>query len=724
MLIPDSSRSIHWPFDRERGWIQILSEFGSNPYDGSFGCVADCCHHSLFRSDLNMSNPLLDLSGLPRFTHIQPKHVEPAVESVLDENRRQIDDITGKSQPGWENVVAPMEQMEHRLSRVWAPVGHLNAVMNSPDLRAAYNECLPMLSDYATTVGQNENLFRAYEAVAESSQQLTPAQRKVIENALRDFRLAGVDLPAEQKLRFKAIMQELSTLQARFEENLLDATNAWSRQVVDRSELGGLPEAAMDLARETAQKNDQDGWLFKLDFPNYHAILTHAENRALRREFYEAWVTRASELGPDGGRWDNTPVMDAILRLRHEASVMLGFDCFAQYSLATKMAGSVEEVLGFLNTLADESHEKALAEMNELRKLVQTPLEAWDVAYYSERLRQERFDISDEELRPYFPVERVIAGMLETASLLFGVEIRQSQPPDRWHPDVDYYELYDQSGLRGSFYIDLYARARKRGGAWMDDCVGRAKTSHGVDHPVAFLVCNFMPASGDRPPLLTHDEVVTLFHEFGHTLHHLLTRIDFPSVSGINGVAWDAVELPSQFFENFAWRPEVLPLISGHYKSGDPLPEAMLERLIDCRKFQAGMQMAKQLEFALFDLTLHSANHALSKEEVNESLKDVRSKVSVVPCPEFNRFANGFCHVFGGGYAAGYYSYKWAEVLSADAFSAFEETAVLDRETGRRFMESVLEVGGSVDAMDAFIAFRGRRPRPDALLRLSGITDQ
>jgi oligopeptidase A len=671
-----------------------------------------------------MTNPLLDLSGLPRFQHIQPEHVEPAVDRVLDENRRRIDEITAQTQPNWENVVAPMEQMEHRLSRVWAPVGHLNAVMNSDSLREAYNECLPRLSEYSTTVGQNEELFRAYEAVAASPQELDPAQRKVIEHALRDFRLAGVDLPPEQKLRFKAIMQELSTLQARFEENLLDATNAWSRQVPDKSELAGLPEGVMDLARVAAGEKKQDGWLFKLDFPTYHAVMTHADNRALRWEFYEAWVTRASELGPDGGRWDNTPVMDDILRLRHEAAVMLGFDCFAQYSLATKMAGSVDEVLGFLNKLADASHDKAVEELDELRKQVDAALEAWDVAYYSERLRKERFDISDEELRPYFPVERVIAGMLDTASRLFGIEIRQSQPPDRWHPDVEYYELHDQSGLRGSFYVDLYARGRKRGGAWMDDCVGRARTRHGIDLPVAFLVCNFMPASGGRPPLLTHDEVVTLFHEFGHTLHHLLTRIDFPSVSGINGVAWDAVELPSQFFENFAWRPEVLPLISGHYESGDPLPEAMLERLISCRKFQTGMHMVRQLEFALFDLTIHSADHAMSNEEVAETLKKVRRKVSVVPCPDFNRFANGFSHVFGGGYAAGYYSYKWAEVLSADAFSAFEETDILDRETGRRFMESVLEVGGSVDAMDAFIAFRGREPRPDALLRLSGITDQ
>jgi oligopeptidase A len=670
-----------------------------------------------------MSNPLLNISDLPRFGDIRAEHVEPAVSSVLDENRRRIDEVAQESQPSWETVVAPMEQMEHRLSRVWAPIGHLNAVMNSPSLREAYNECLPQLSDYSTTVGQNEKLFRAYQAVADSSVELSPVQRKVIENALRDFRLAGVALPAEKKTAFKAIMQELSTLQAKFEENLLDATNAWSRHVSDPTEIEGLPAGVMDRARESALENDQDGWLFKLDFPTYHAVLTHARNPQLRREFYEAWVTRASGVGPHGGRWDNSPVMEAILRLRHEAAVMLGFDCFAQYSLATKMAESVDEVFDFLNRLADASHDKALVEIREVSELADAPVEAWDIAFYSERLREERFNISDEELRPYFPVQRVIEGMLETASRLFGIDVRRKQPPDRWHPDVEYYELHDQSGLRGSFYIDLYARGRKRGGAWMDDCVSRARTDHAIDHPVAFLVCNFMPASGDRPPLLTHDEVVTLFHEFGHTLHHLLTTIDFPSVSGINGVAWDAVELPSQFFENFAWRPEVLPMISGHFETGDPLPEAILKRLIDGRKFQCGMQMARQLEFALFDLTIHSADHPMSVEEIEQALSRVRHRVAVVPCPQFNRFQNGFSHVFGGGYAAGYYSYKWAEVLSADAFSAFEETTVLDHETGRRFMEAVLEVGGSIDAMDAFVAFRGRRPEPDALLRLSGITE-
>ncbi|MGI9265644.1 MAG: M3 family metallopeptidase, partial [Gammaproteobacteria bacterium] len=610
-----------------------------------------------------MSNPLLNISQLPRFEEIRAEHVEPAVTSVLNENLRRLDEVANESQPSWETVVAPMEQMDHRLSRVWAPVGHLNAVMNSPSLREAYNECLPQLSDYSTTIGQNEKLFRAYQSVADSSIELSSVQRKVVENALRDFRLAGVDLPAEQKAEFKAIMQELSTLQSKFEENLLDATNAWSRHVDDLSEIEGLPGGVIDRARETATDNDQEGWLFKLDFPTYHAVLTHARNPALRKEFYEAWVTRASEVGPNGGRWDNSPVMESILRLRHKTAVMLGYECFAQYSLATKMAGSVEEVFDFLNRLAEESHDKALAEFRDVGELADTPLEAWDIAFYSERLREARFNISDEELRPYFPIERVVDGMLETASHLFGVEIRQAQPPDRWHPDVEYYELHDQSGLRGSFYVDLYARSRKRGGAWMDDCVSRARTNHGIDHPVAFLVCNFMPASGDRPPLLTHDEVVTLFHEFGHTLHHLLTKIDFPSVSGINGVAWDAVELPSQFFENFAWRPEVLPLISGHFETGAALPESILQRLIDCRKFQCGMQMARQLEFALFDLTIHSADHPMSGAEIEQALLNVRRKVAVVPCPEFNRFANGFSHVFGGGYAAGYYSYKWAEVL-------------------------------------------------------------
>ncbi len=672
-----------------------------------------------------MDNPLLDHSALPRFSAIAPEHVEPALDEILAANRRIVDAVTGSSGDTWEAVVAPLEAMDHRLGRAWAPVGHLNAVVNTPELRTAYNRCLPKLSAYGTELKQNEALFESFRRVAEGMDHLDPAQRKVIEHALRDFRLAGVALPAAEKGRFKAIMEGLATLQARFEENLLDATNAWTCHVTDERRLSGLPAGVVDRASETAESRELPGWLFTLDFPTYHGVLSHAEDRELRREFYEAWVTRASDRGPHAGRWDNTPVMERILALRHEAACLLGFANFAEYSLATKMADSPAEVIAFLESLVAPSRPVAQHELAEVVELAERRLEAWDVAFYSERLRRERFDISDEMLRPWFPTERVLAGMFRLTEQLFGIEIRQATPPDRWHPDVGYYEVLDAEGLRGSFYVDLYARSRKRGGAWMDDCVGRARLNGEIHRPVAFLVCNFMPAAGSRPPLLTHDEVVTLFHEFGHTLHHLLTRIDYPSVSGINGVAWDAVELPSQFLENFAWEPEVLPLISGHYETGEPLPGDLLDRLLESRRFQAGMQMVRQLEFALFDVLIHSAPTPPDAAGIAATLADVRSRVAVVEHPPFNRFAHGFSHIFGGGYAAGYYSYKWAEVLSADAYELFGDAQrVIDAELGQRFLSQILEVGGSVDAMDAFVGFRGRRPTPDALLRQAGILEE
>ena len=672
-----------------------------------------------------MNNPLLDLSDLPRFSSVKPEHVEPALDEVLETNRVRIDAITRADAHSWDDVVAPLEAIGHRLGRVWAPVGHLNAVVNTPQLREAYNRCLPKLSAYATELNQNEALFRSFRRVAEADAPLDPVQRKVVEHALRDFRLAGVDLPSAEKSRFKALMEELATLQAKFEENVLDATNAWSKHTTDEAQLAGLPEGLVDRAREAAAEAQKEGWLFTLDFPAYHGVLSYADDRELRREFYEAWVTRASDQGPHAGRWDNTPVMLRILELRQEAAALLGFASYAEYSLATKMAANTDEVVTFLEELAAPSRPAAareLAEVAEVAAEADHPLEAWDVAYYAEKLRRKRFDISDEALRPWFPAARVLEGMFRLTETLFGVSIRQGDSADRWHDDVAYYEIHDGSGLRGSFYVDLYARSRKRGGAWMDDCVGRARLNGEFDRPVAFLVCNFMPASGNRPPLLTHDEVVTLFHEFGHTLHHLLTRIDYPSVSGINGVAWDAVELPSQFLENFAWEPDVLPLISGHYETGEPLPADLLDRLLESRQFQAGMQMVRQLEFALFDFLLHARAEPPTAADMAELLAEVRSRVAVVDYPAFNRFPQAFSHIFGGGYAAGYYSYKWAEVLSADAFGAFEESAEpLDPTLGRRFLENVLEVGGSVDAMDAFVGFRGRRPTPEALLRQSGV---
>jgi oligopeptidase A len=670
-----------------------------------------------------MDNPLLDVSGLPAFSRIKPSHVEPAVRRVIEESRAKVEEILAAAQPPrWDNLVVPLEALDHQLARVWAPVGHLNAVHNTEALRRAYNACLPLLSDYSSELGQHEGLFRAYERVLdEEGDQLSAAQRRILEDALREFRLAGVALPPAPRARFREIMQELSTLGAKFEENLLDATQAWRLEVQDETRLGGLPEGARERARQAARNRGLEGWALTLDFPCYHAVMSHATDRELRREMYAAWVTRASERGPTADRFDNGPVMEAILRLRHEAAVILGYANYAELSLATKMASSVEEVAGFLADLARRSRAAAERDLEAVREFAGQPLEAWDVAFWSERLREHSYEVSDEELRPYFPASRVMSGLFDTAAQLFGIRIVPGGEVDTWHTDVEFFRIEDaDGGLLGHLYTDLYAREQKRGGAWMDECVGRAQLGSVNALPVAFLVCNFMPPVNDRPGLLSHDDVVTLFHEFGHCLHHLLTRIDWPSAAGINGVAWDAVELPSQFLENFAWHPVVIERLSGHYESGAALPRAMLDRLIASRNFQAAMQMLRQVEFALFDIRLH-ARAPTDASGVVAELDAVRREVAVVPYPDFNRFAHGFSHIFGGGYAAGYYSYKWAEVLSADAFSLFEEHGVLDPVSGRRFRECILEVGGSVDPLDAFIAFRGRPPEPGALLRLAGI---
>ena len=671
-----------------------------------------------------MTNPLLQAEGLPAFSAILPEHVEPALEAVLAENRAIIDTVTrDASAASWETVVQPIELMEHRLARTWSPVSHLNAVVNNAELRNVYNRSLPRLSEYQTEVGQNEALYLAYQRVAQSAD-LTPVQRKVVEDALRDFKLSGVALSTEDKSRFRDIMQRLSILSARFEEQVLDATNAWSRHVKDESELAGLPEANRTRAREEAEQRELPGWVLTLDFPTFHAVMSHAESRKLRKALYRAWVTRASDQGTNGAQWDNAPVMDEIVRLRQEAAQLLGLDSFAAYSLVPKMARDPEEVTAFLERLAARSRPAAERDMADLEAFAGQPLEAWDVAFFAERLRRERHAISDEELRPFFPVHRVMQGLFELVEHLFDVRVEAVDGIDVWHADVRYFRIRDGAGReRGGFYTDLYARPHKRGGAWMDDCIGRMDLGERTVLPVAHLVCNFMPPVGQRPALLSHDEVLTLFHEFGHTLHHLLTRIGCPSVAGINGVAWDAVELPSQFMENFAWDRDVLKSLSGHFESGEPLPEDLLERLLGSRNFQSGMQMVRQLEFALFDFRLHSADPPPQGEEIFALLEEVRRDVAVVPYPSFNRFPNSFSHIFGGGYAAGYYSYKWAEVLSADAFSAFEENpdGLFAGDAGRRFLAEILEVGGSVDALTAFVNFRGREPKVDALLRHSGI---
>ena len=670
-----------------------------------------------------MTNPLLTDSPLPDFPAIEAAHVEPAIRQLLDRNRRTLVSLLEGGAEGWDGLVAPIERMHHRLARAWSPVGHLNGVMNSDELRTAYNACLPLLTAYHTELAQNERLCAAYQRVMDAEgERLDPSQRKLLENALRDFRLAGVSLPADRKQRFGQVMEKLATVQAKFDENVLDATNAWSREVSDEAELAGLPSTTVQRARQAAEAAGKAGWLLPLDAPNYQAVMTHAESEPLRREFYEAWVTRASEQGPHAGQWDNTPLMAEILALRHEAANLVGFASFAEYSLATKMAHEPAEVLEFLRELARVSRPAAQREFAELEKFAGRPLQSWDVGFYSERMKRERLDVSEEALRPYFPLPRVLAGLFTVVTRLYGVRIVGRPETAVYHPDVRYFDIVERDGTpRGGFFLDLYARPKKRGGAWMDECVGRMRMSGDQSLPVAYLVCNFTPPVGDQPSLLTHHDVLTLFHEFGHGLHHLLTRVGSPSVAGINGVPWDAVELPSQFMENFAWRDEVLPLISAHVDTGEPLPVEMLKKLQGTRTFQAGMQTVRQLEFALFDFRLHAEYQPGGPPRVAETLAEVRDEVAVVRPPAFNRFPNSFQHIFSGGYAAGYYSYKWAEVLSADAFSRFEEEGIFNPATGAAFQKEVLEVGGSREPMDVFVAFRGRAPSIEPLLRHSGI---
>ena len=674
-------------------------------------------------------NPLLEEFTLPPFSRIKPEHVVPAVDTLLQQNRDEIRQLLQSvDKPDWKNFVEPIERLDDRLNRAWSPVSHMNSVVNSDELREAYNACLPKLSAYATEMGQNADLYRAYKAVQESDRSLDAAQKKMLENILRDFHLSGVDLPPAQKQRYKEISERLSTLTSKFSENLLDATHAWTKQITDESELAGLPPSALDLARQTAQQRDMDGWLLTLEFPSYYPVMTYADNRDLRYEMYRAYSTRASDQGPNAGEYDNSVLMDEILALRHEAAILLGFSNYAERSLAKKMAESPQQVLDFLNDLARRSKPQAEQEFAELETWARDKhgvdsLQAWDVAYYSEKLRQARYNISQEELKPYFPQQIVVQGMFDVVSRLFDVSIRQTDGVDTWHPDVLFYEIRDTDAgeLIGQFYLDLYARPKKRGGAWMDECAVRFRTADYMQTPVAYLTCNFSPPVGDKPALLTHDEVETLFHEFGHGLHHMLTRIDYPGVAGINGVAWDAVELPSQFLENWCWEREALEVVSGHYETGEEIPDDLYERMIAAKNFQSAMQMMRQLEFALFDFRLHMEYDPEKGGRVLEFAEAVREQVAVVRPPEWNRFAQGFSHIFAGGYAAGYYSYKWAEVLSADAFSLFEEKGVFNVEAGRAFRENILEKGGSADAMDLFVAFRGRKPEVEPLLRHSGI---
>ncbi|WP_335992593.1 oligopeptidase A [Pseudoalteromonas sp. CH_XMU1449-3] len=676
------------------------------------------------------NNPLIGLEGLPPFSKIKPAHVVPALKAAIAECRTKIDEVLATKSYTWNDLVLPLEEADDKLSRLFSPVSHMNSVVNNDELREAYEQCLPLLSEYSTFVGQHQGLYDAYNALHNSDEfkTLTIAQQKTITNALRDFELSGIALKPEQQKRYGEISARLSELASKFGNNVMDATLAWQKHITDESELAGLPESALALGADTAKSKELDGWVFTLDFPSYLPIMTYADNRELREEFYTAFVTRASDQGPNAGEFDNSAIMSEELALRHELAELLGFNSYADMSLATKMAETPEQVFSFLEDLAAKSKPQAEQELAELTAYAKdkhgvTELAAWDYAYYGEKLKQEKYAISDEVLRPYFPANKVLSGLFTTVNRLFGINVKEVTEFDTYHPDVRFFEIYDSSNtLRGRFYLDLYARDRKRGGAWMDDCMGRKVRANGeLQTPVAYLVCNFNKAVGDKPALFTHNEVTTLFHEFGHGIHHMLTQVDAAPVAGINGVAWDAVELPSQFLENWCYEEEALSFISGHYETDEPLPKELLDKLLAAKNFQSGMQMLRQLEFSLFDFTIHHTYKAGEPCNIQATLDDVRSKTAVVKAPAFNRFQHGFSHIFAGGYSAGYYSYKWAEVLSADAFSKFEEEGIFNPATGEAFLKNILEKGGSEEPMELFKKFRGREPQVDALLRHSGI---
>ena len=678
------------------------------------------------------NNPLLDFNGLPRFGQIEVAHIIPAIEYLLAENRHQMNEILAHKNKlyNWDNLLQPMQDMDERLSRAWSPISHLNSVKNSDEIRAAHEYCLPLLSEYHTELGQNTQLFEAIKSIAESTEysSLSQAQKKIIENSLRDFHLSGIDLNEAGKLRFKIVKQQLSKLKSSYENNVLDATNGWSEIIVDSTQLAGLPESALALAKQTAAREKQDGWVFNLEFPSYFAIMTYAEQRDLREKFYTAYSTRASDQGPNAGKWDNTKNMEEILTLRQELAQLLGFKHWADYSLATKMADSVDEVIDFLQQLAEQSKKVAEKDIQELKQFAQKHLNidelfAWDLNFVAEKLREHQYSLSQEILKPYFPENQVLEGLFLTVNKLYGISITAVAGIETWHPDVRFYEIKDKHGnLRGQFYLDLYARPHKRGGAWMDECIVRHAQNGLVQIPVAYLTCNLTPPIAEQPALFTHNEVITLFHEFGHGLQHMLTTIDYTGVSGINGVPWDAVELPSQFMENWCWEKESLVLIARHYQTGECLPDELFEKMQAAKNFQSGMQMLRQLEFALFDFNLHINYQRNDTPQVQQILNTIRQEVSVFLPPETNRFQHSFSHIFSGGYAAGYYSYKWAEVLSADAFSLFEEKGIFNPECGENFLHHILETGGTEDPMDLFVRFRGRKPKIDALLRHSGIS--
>ncbi|MCL1860791.1 MAG: M3 family metallopeptidase [Proteobacteria bacterium] len=697
------------------------------------------------------TNPLLDFSGLPRFDDIRPEHVAPAIRSLLTEYGALIDKLTADATPlNWDEFVAPMFETGERLNRAWGIVGHLHGVLDVPPWREAYNAMLPEVAGFFAELGQNIALFRKYKALAASPEYtaLSPVRRRIIDREIRDFRLSGAELPEETKPRFKAIQEELSGLAAKFSENLLDATNAYAEWITDEAGLAGIPPSARAAARAAAERDGKPGWKFTLQHPSWLPVMQYADDRALRARMYRANATRASEFtdadtgnGDGKAKWDNGPLIGRILALRSEEAALLGYQNYAEVSLVPKMADSPAQAIAFLRELGEKAKPFAERDLAELKTFAREelgldPLEPWDVAWASEKLRMSRYAYSEEEVKQYFPEPRVLDGLFAVIRRLYGVEIAPDSAPG-WHENVRFFRIEKNNELIGQFYLDLYARDTKRGGAWMDSARSRSQNLDGLTTPVAWLMCNFPGPVDGKPATFSHDDVLTLFHETGHGLHHLLTRADELAVSGINGVEWDAVELPSQFMENFCWEWDVLSMMTAHVDTGEPLPRVLYNKMIAARNFQSGMQMARQIELALFDLLLHSdtaASGDIPIEHVLAILDDVRREVAVLFPPVWHRFPHSFSHIFAGGYAAGYYSYKWAEVLSADAFAAFEEAAeegkqadgvhsLLDPATGERFWREILAVGSSRPAIDSFTAFRGRAPSVDALLRHSGMTD-
>ena len=680
-----------------------------------------------------MTNLESIITTLPHFSNLKPAEIESHLDTLLEKNRVEIENLCNRYDQGenisWREWSCVLEQLDNELSRQWSPVRHLNSVMNNDDLRKAHDACIPKLSRYGTEMAQHLGLYKLYQTIRNSDQfsSLQQADKKVIENALLRFKLNGITLDEDDKELFKQHKQKLAELKTNFEHNILDATQAWQLHIKRESDLGGLPEYVKAMGKQNAKAEKEPGWIFSLDAPSYLSILMFSNSRVIRREMYEAYVTRASDQGPDAGKYDNSENMLSLLEHRKAMARLLGFENYAELSIADKMAENTTEVIKFLNDLVEKSKPQAEKEFIELENFARDELSiedfsAWDVAYASEKLKQKAYGISQEELKPYFSAPKVISGMFEIVHRLYGISIEQQLNVDVWHQDVQFYTIKDQLGdLRGGFYLDLYARNNKRGGAWMDECLGRVMNDQLTQLPVAYLTCNLTPPVGDDPALLTHDEVTTLFHEFGHGLHHMLTQINRLFVSGISGVEWDAVELPSQFMENWCWEKEGLDCIARHYLTGEALPDELFNKMIRAKNFQSAMTMLRQLEFALFDFRLYMEYGTDSFSDVQGLLNEVREKVSVIKAPEFNRFQHGFTHIFSGGYSAGYYSYKWAEVLSADAFSKFEDQGIFNQQTGQAFLKEVLEKGGSEPATTLFMNFMGRKPSIDALLRHSGL---